>query len=162
MTIISRRARSDHLQSFPANTRWFYLHSAASLGAPQLVERLFADQDTAAGVPTEFLKDIALRFKDDGLDNIIQPLVSGIAARARAAGILTDWRNPIKALLLLIDVPAIAAVIPHVATWNPPNATARQLEIVSALGPFFKTSGFCADDVRVLSLTFLVFKLIVT
>ncbi|KAF9951757.1 hypothetical protein BGZ72_006781 [Mortierella alpina] len=128
------------------------IQSAASLGAPQLVERLFADQDTAAGVPTEFLKDVALRFKDDGLENIIQPLVSGIAARARAAGILTDWRNPIKALLLLVEVPAIAAVIPHVATWNPPNATARQLEIVSALGPFFKTSGFCADDPSVAEL----------
>ncbi|KAF9977220.1 hypothetical protein BGZ75_010366, partial [Mortierella antarctica] len=128
------------------------IQNTASLGAPQLVERLFADQDTPAGVPTEFLKDVALRFKDDGLENIIQPLVSGIAARARSAGILTDWRNPIKALLLLIEVPAIAAVIPHVATWNPPNATARQLEIVSALGPFFKTSGFCADDPSVAEL----------
>ena len=141
---------------FFGSTRSLICNSAASLGAPQLVERLFADQDTAAGVPTEFLKDVALRFKDDGLENIIQPLVSGIAARARAAGILTDWRNPIKALLLLVEVPAIAAVIPHVATWNPPNATARQLEIVSALGPFFKTSGFCADDVRALSLTPLI------
>ncbi|KAI7817553.1 ubiquitin elongating factor core-domain-containing protein [Gamsiella multidivaricata] len=128
------------------------IQSTMQLGASQLVERLFADQDTPSSVPTEFLKDLSVRFKDDGLENIIQPLVTGIAARARAATILTDWRTPFRALLMLIEVPAIAAVIPHIATWNPANATARQIEIVSALGPFFKTSGFCSDDPSVAEL----------
>ncbi|KAF9194266.1 hypothetical protein BGZ51_000426 [Haplosporangium sp. Z 767] len=128
------------------------MQSATPLGAQQLVERLFADQDTASGIPTEFLNDLATRFKDDGLENIIQPLISGISARARTATILTDWRAPIRALMMLVDIPTIAAVIPQVATWNPPNATARQLEIVTALGPFFKTSGFCQDDPSVAEL----------
>lgn len=117
------------------------------MGVSQLVERLFADPDSPSGVPTEFLKDLSVRFKDDGLENIIQPLVSGVASRARNATILTDWRTPMRALLALIEIPGIASVIPQVATWNPPNATARQIEIVSTLGPFFKTSGFCIDDV---------------
>ncbi|KAF8978431.1 hypothetical protein BGZ46_006476 [Entomortierella lignicola] len=121
-------------------------HSSSPLGASQLVERLFADQDTPSGVPSEFLRDISVRFKDDGLENIVQPLVAGIAAKARTATILTDWRTPIRALLTLIEIPAIAAVIPKTATWNPPNATAPQLPIVTSLGPFFKTSGFLLDD----------------
>ncbi|KAG0329633.1 hypothetical protein BGZ99_001240 [Dissophora globulifera] len=128
------------------------IQSETPLGAPQLVERLFADQDTPSGVPTEFLRDISVRFQEDELENIIQPLVTGITARARAATILTDWRTPFRALLALLVIPAIAAVVPNVATWNPSNATARQLEIVSALGPFFKTSGFCADDPSVAEL----------
>ncbi|KAF9128678.1 hypothetical protein BGW39_004850 [Mortierella sp. 14UC] len=128
------------------------IQTGANLGAQQLIDRLLADPDTANGVPTEFLKDIAERFKDDGLDAIVQPLVAGLAARARTATILTDWRTPLRALLTLTDVPAMAAAIPQVATWNPTNATARQLEIVSALGPFLKTSGFCADDPSVAEL----------
>lgn len=111
---------------------------------------MFADQDTPSGVPTEFMKDISIRFKDDGddgLEKIIQPLIAGISAKARTVTILTDWRTPFRALQILIEVPGIAAVIPLAATWNPPNATARQIEIVSALGPFFKISGFCSDDV---------------
>ncbi|KAK3819761.1 MAG: ubiquitin elongating factor core-domain-containing protein [Benniella sp.] len=131
------------------------IQSSAQLGASQLVERLFADQDTPSGVPTEFMKDISIRFKDDGddgLENIIQPLIAGISAKARTATILTDWRTPFRALQILIEVPGIAAVIPLTATWNPPNATARQIEIVSALGPFFKVSGFCSDDPTVAEL----------
>lgn len=122
-------------------------YSSYTLGASQLVERLLADPDSPSGVPNEFLRDLSIRFKDDGLENIIQPLVSGVAAKARNASILTDWRSPMRALLALIEIPEIAAAIPQVATWNPPNATARQIEIVSTLGPFFKTSGFCIDDV---------------
>lgn len=122
--------------------------SGTNLGAQQLIDRLLADPDSTSGVPIEFLKDIADRFKDDGLEAITQPLVAGLAARARTATILTDWRTPLRALLTLVDVPAMAASIPQVATWNPANATARQVEIVSALGPFLKTSGFCADDVN--------------
>ncbi|KAI8604217.1 ubiquitin elongating factor core-domain-containing protein [Dissophora ornata] len=128
------------------------IQSNTTLGASQLVERLMADQDTPSGIPIEFLKDIAERFKDDGLENIVQPLVSGIASRARSATILTDWRTPFRAILSLIEVPAIAAVIPSVATWNPSNATARQIEAFSALGPFFNTSGFCSDDSSVVEL----------
>ncbi|KAG0049750.1 hypothetical protein BGZ83_005433 [Gryganskiella cystojenkinii] len=128
------------------------LRSANPLGASQLVERLLADPDTPSGVPSEFLKDLSIRFEEDGLENIVQPLISGIAARARTATILTDWRTPIRALLALIEVPGIAAAIPHIGTWNPPNATARQIELVSALGPFFKTSGFCMDDPSVAEL----------
>ncbi|KAG0210185.1 hypothetical protein BGX33_005091 [Mortierella sp. NVP41] len=128
------------------------IQNGTNLGAQQLIRRLLADPDTSSGVPIDFLKDIADRFKDDGLDAIIQPVVAGLAARARTATILTDWRTPLRALLTLIDVPAIAASITQVATWNPANATARQLEVVSALGPFLKTSGFCADDPSVAEL----------
>ncbi|KAF9900188.1 hypothetical protein EC991_007790 [Linnemannia zychae] len=128
------------------------IQTGVNLGPQQLIDRLLADSDAANGVPTEFLKDIADRFKDDGLDAIVQPLVAGLAARARTATILTDWRTPLRALLTLTDIPAMAAAITQVATWNPTNATARQLEIVSALGPFLKTSGFCADDPSVAEL----------
>ncbi|KAF9170198.1 hypothetical protein BGX20_009313 [Mortierella sp. AD010] len=128
------------------------IQSSTPLGAPQLVARLFADQDTPSGVPSEFLKDISVRFKDDGLENIIQPIVAGIAARSREATILKDWRTPFRALLTLVEIPAIAAVIPKVATWNPPNATAPQIQIVSSLGPFFRTSGFLSDDQTVAEL----------
>ncbi|KAH7043124.1 ubiquitin elongating factor core-domain-containing protein [Linnemannia elongata] len=128
------------------------IQNGTNLGAQQLIDRLLADPDSTSGVPIEFLKDIADRFKDDGLEAITQPLVAGLAARARTATILTDWRTPLRALLTLVDVPAMAASIPQVATWNPANATARQVEIVSALGPFLKTSGFCADDPSVAEL----------
>ncbi|KAF9935087.1 hypothetical protein BGZ65_003503 [Modicella reniformis] len=128
------------------------IQSLTLLGASQLVERLFSDQDTPSGVPTDFLRDISVRFKEDGLENIIQPLVAGISAKAKIVTILTDWRTPFRALATLARVPAIAAVIPQVATWNPTNATARQMEIVSALGPFFKISGFCFDDPSVAEL----------
>ncbi|KAG0374728.1 hypothetical protein BGX24_010026 [Mortierella sp. AD032] len=128
------------------------IQTGTNLGAQQLIDRLLAESDAANGVPTEFLKDIADRFKDDGLDAIVQPLVAGLAARSRTATILTDWRTPLRALLTLTDIPAMAAAIPQVATWNPANATARQMEIVSALGPFLKTSGFCADDPSVAEL----------
>ncbi|KAI1314793.1 hypothetical protein EDD11_001721 [Mortierella claussenii] len=128
------------------------IERSTPLGVVQLVERLFADQDTPSGIPTEFLRDVATRFQGDGLEELVQQLVVGIAARARTATILTDWRTPFRALLTLIEIPAIAAAIPQVATWNPPNATARQIEIVSTLGPFFKTSGFCSDDPSVAEL----------
>ncbi|KAF9927043.1 hypothetical protein FBU30_003541 [Linnemannia zychae] len=122
------------------------IQNGVVLGAQQLIDRLLAEPDSANSVPNEFLKDIAERFNDDGLEAIVQPLVAGLSARARTATILTDWRTPLRALLTLIDVPTMAAAIPQVATWNPSNATARQVEIVSALGPFLRTSGFCTDD----------------
>ncbi|KAF9919148.1 hypothetical protein BX616_000836 [Lobosporangium transversale] len=128
------------------------VQSSTPLGATQLVERLFADQDTASGIPTEFLRDVAARFQGDGLEDLVQQLVAGIGARARAATILTDWRTPFRALLTLIEIPAIASTLPSIAIWNPPNATARQIEIVSALGPFFKISGFCSDEPSVAEL----------
>ncbi|KAF9425201.1 hypothetical protein BGZ94_007753 [Podila epigama] len=120
--------------------------SVTPLGAPQVVERLMAEPDTPQSISTEFLKDIAARFKDDDLENIIQPIITGLGAKARAATILTDWRTPLRALSTLVDIPELAAAIPRIGSWNPANATARQIEIVSALGPFFKTSGFWVDD----------------
>ncbi|KAF9431338.1 hypothetical protein BGZ76_000436, partial [Entomortierella beljakovae] len=128
------------------------LQNSTALGASQLVERLFADQDTPSGIPSEFLKDISIRFKDDGLENIIQPIISGIGAKARSMTILMDWRTPFRALSTLIEIPAIAATIPNIATWNPPNATAPQIQLVSSLGPFFKMSGFLSDDKTVAEL----------
>ncbi|KAI8362010.1 ubiquitin elongating factor core-domain-containing protein [Mortierella sp. GBAus27b] len=127
------------------------IQSSTPLGGSQLVERLLTDQESL-GIPSDFLKDISIRFKEDGLENIIQPIVTGISAKARAATILTDWRSPFKALMTLVDVPDIAATIPQTATWNPANATARQIEIVSSLGPFFRISGFCSDDPSVAEL----------
>ncbi|KAF9586088.1 hypothetical protein BGW38_009841 [Lunasporangiospora selenospora] len=128
------------------------MQSSLVLGAAQLTERLLSNPDTPSKVPTEFIKDLALRFKDDGLVDIIQPVISGISAKARQATILTDWRTPISVLISLTEIPEVAAAITEVATWNPTNATARQIEIVSALGPFFKTSGFCTDDPSVAEL----------
>lgn len=52
-----------------------------------------------------------------------------------------------RALLTLIEIPEFAAAIPRIGSWNQTNATAPQIAIVSALGPFFKTSGFLLDDV---------------
>ena len=122
-------------------------NSATPLGATQVVERLLAEPETPQSIPVEFLKDIATRFQNDDLENILQPIVAGIGAKARTATILTDWRTPLRALLTLIEIPEFAAAIPRIGSWNPTNATAPQIAIVSALGPFFKTSGFLLDDV---------------
>lgn len=134
-------------------------NSATPLGATQVVERLLAEPETSQSIPVEFLKDIATRFQNDDLENILQPIVAGIGAKARTATILTDWRTPLRALLTLIEIPEFAAAIPRIGSWNPTNATAPQIAIVSALGPFFKTSGFLLDDVSLLLSCYMYFIL---
>ncbi|KAF9974459.1 hypothetical protein BGZ73_002117 [Actinomortierella ambigua] len=126
--------------------------SGAQLGPYQLATRLVNDPETPEGVPIEFVCDIANRFQEDGLENILGPVVANLAALARKTTILKDWRTPLRALQSLVEVPGVPAILPKAPGWNPANATPRQIEIVSALGPFFRISAFVFDEPSVADL----------
>jgi len=92
-----------------------------------------------------FIGDLGRRFDDDGLDDILAPVIETIVfgneGLRRPEGIAAGdgaWRQVIAALEVLVSSKPIAAMIPRLARWNPANLKPAQYEHLCLLGPLLR------------------------
>lgn len=136
--------------------------SGHALGPQQLVPKLKSVPDSAQGLPSEYLQELIARFNDDGLDmvscknkreweecklnnlmiQILGPAIAAISSELNAQNILGECKTNIQAFAHLCDNKAIATMITHLEEFNPDNVTAKDMELVSLLGPLFRLSAY--------------------
>jgi len=92
-----------------------------------------------------FIDDLARHFENDGLDNILGPVVEtvvfGNAGLRRPEGIAAGdsaWRQVVAVLELLVSSKPIAAMIPRMAYWNPSGLDPAQFERACLFGPLLR------------------------
>ncbi|KAL0082191.1 ubiquitin elongating factor core-domain-containing protein [Phycomyces blakesleeanus] len=112
------------------------------LGPSQLVSRLLAQPDTAQGLPTEYLSELINRFTDDGLDTILGTPLAMISDQVRRISILDNFKPFIQSLSFLCENKSVPTVLPTLPEFDPETATARTIEELSLLGPYFKLSAY--------------------
>ncbi|KAI9269014.1 ubiquitin elongating factor core-domain-containing protein [Phascolomyces articulosus] len=118
------------------------LENGASLGAEQLVPRLLAEPDSTQGLPTEYLNELVTRFADDGLDMILGSAITIISQQLRTIDILGDYKRHLQTLTFLCENKAIASMITTLPEFDPSNATAKNIEEISLLGPFLRLTAY--------------------
>ncbi|KAI8084119.1 ubiquitin elongating factor core-domain-containing protein [Gilbertella persicaria] len=120
------------------------------LGPLQLVSRLTSQPDTSEGLPSEYLVELVNRFHDDGLDNILGPAMVAISSQVRTQDILGEYKTAIQSFTYLSENKSIAAMLATLDEFNPTNASAKNIEDVSLLGPFFKLSAYPDSSSKVI------------
>ncbi|KAI8381300.1 ubiquitin elongating factor core-domain-containing protein [Radiomyces spectabilis] len=111
-------------------------------GPEQLIPRLMAEPDSTQGLPVHYLSELVARFEDDGLDVILGPALETISKNIAQCNILDDFKPYLQSLMLLCENKSVAAALPSMPRFDPADATPRNLEDVSLLGPFYKLSGY--------------------
>ncbi|KAH8114701.1 ubiquitin elongating factor core-domain-containing protein [Phellopilus nigrolimitatus] len=96
-----------------------------------------------------FLHDLAQRFEpDDELSGVLGSTVRlllfhvSLARPDGLGGADAGWRGVVAGLEALVAVKSIAVMITRLPEWNPPTATAPDLEKTSLMGPLMRLSVF--------------------
>ncbi|KAG0749651.1 hypothetical protein G6F57_002879 [Rhizopus arrhizus] len=113
-----------------------------NLGPEQLIPRLKAEPDTSEGFPAEYINELIARFNEDGLDLIFGPALTNISAEVRQYSILDNYKSTIRAVAYLSENKAIASMMASLPEFNPEDATAKNIEDNSLLGPYLKLSAY--------------------
>ncbi|KAI8620007.1 ubiquitin elongating factor core-domain-containing protein [Chytriomyces sp. MP71] len=107
-------------------------------GAGYLATKLLLDAYASEEqLPAEFLTEFVARFENDGLAEMIGPVINSITASMRFQDISTEYTVPIRALTALVAHKNIAAILPSLPNWIPNNLTPRTFELLTILGPYF-------------------------
>ncbi|KAJ2544407.1 Ubiquitin conjugation factor E4 [Coemansia sp. RSA 1822] len=121
-------------------------------GRAIMADALLADPNAnplAEQLP-ELLSQMAARFANDGLPEVIAPVISELGLRslqrANRSLLQPGFRSILAALDTLTTNRQIAAAIPHMATFDPEDCNGRRMQTGTALGPFLALSGFPAGD----------------
>ncbi|RIA98699.1 ubiquitin elongating factor core-domain-containing protein [Glomus cerebriforme] len=112
----------------------------------QLVPRLLADINSPEGLPLDFIQELAARVDEEGFEKVFGQALVGLAAQMRSRNILNDYLNPLNGLVTLTEIKSLAAMLPKLRSWNPPDLTAKAFEVASLLGPFCRLSVFPSDE----------------
>ncbi|CEI90732.1 hypothetical protein RMCBS344292_05047 [Rhizopus microsporus] len=113
-----------------------------NLGPAQLIPRIKAGLDTADGLPSEYINELAARFKEDGLDLILGPVLASISTEIGRCTIIDNYKTLIQAITCLSENKIIASMITCLPEFKPENVTAKNIEDLSLLGPYFKLSAY--------------------
>ncbi|TPX62156.1 hypothetical protein PhCBS80983_g00746 [Powellomyces hirtus] len=97
-------------------------------------------------LPRQFLDSFIARFKDDGLPEYLEYIARSLSAHMRQQTLLKDYVTPLRVLEMLVSLPPVAMTLPSLLIWNP-SPTAKTIEVLSFLGPFFaRISSFPDTD----------------
>ena len=131
------------------------LISLSTLSAPLLS---VASSSQSVLYPSDiepFLKDIVRRFEpDDEIDDILGPVVKALCFHESLfrpeglAGGDSSWRGIIGGLEALVSIKSIAKMFTRHEDFNPTNAQAHTIEVVSLLGPLLRLGVFQREWVR--------------
>ncbi|KAJ3193063.1 hypothetical protein HK101_005502 [Irineochytrium annulatum] len=136
-------------ESFPQRA------DALTEGAGVIARKLLLDPFTSdEELPREFLVAFMARFDGDGLDEILVPIVNKIVNEMRLSNITKDFQAPIRALTTLVTFKSVGILLVGMRSWCPPNLTAKTIEILTILGPFFSRTGAFPDTDATLSTTY--------
>ncbi|KAJ3082921.1 hypothetical protein HDU99_001175 [Rhizoclosmatium hyalinum] len=121
--------------------------TVSSQGAGYIASKLLLDGFAAEEqLPAEFLAEFVQRFENDGLAEIMGPVINGVTAAMRFQDISTDFMTPLRALSSLIANKSIATILISMPNFLPPNTTARTFELLTILGPYFAKPAVFDDD----------------
>ncbi|KAJ3033823.1 hypothetical protein HDV00_005788 [Rhizophlyctis rosea] len=112
------------------------VQSVAEQGFAYLAPRLLLP-NADDFLPQAFLEEFVTHYEKEGLNEIVGPLVNGLVANMRSQNITKDYQTPIRAMLTITSLKPVAAVLPSLRNWNPPNIPAKTIEVLTLLGPFF-------------------------
>ena len=117
-----------------------YTPGATTGSAPQVTPVIVSKtQGSTLGLTSE-AGDTPAPLKDT-----LAPLIRAVAASALQASPAKDYSAVLRALDWLVALPAVAACIPLLPTFDPPATTPKTIEIFSFLGPFFARLGIFPD-----------------
>lgn len=111
--------------------------SKDDMGAAYLGHMLIGTNDFEQSLPRLFLNQFIDRFIDDGLADILQQAVKNIVTTVRALKDNEDYQPCVRAMSYLVSFNPMCKIITNLPDWNPAHATARSMEMLSILGPFF-------------------------
>lgn len=102
-------------------------------------------QGGAVPVPQTFLEEFGARFGDEeGLEEVLQPIVAQLMKRASTVSLMGDYQGAINLLARLALVKPLAKALTRLPCWLPQpvghQVPAHALEHQSLLGPFFGIS----------------------
>jgi len=128
-----------------------------SEGALLLLPFLLEERDI---FPRGFLADLVeIAHLDGVLDEIFSPILMALGERIKTTSMVDEtWRAPLLAIAELCEIRLphsqrpICSLLTKLPSWNPDplsNAGAKELEVLSFLGPFFKLSIFAEDNAQV-------------
>ncbi|KAJ2083961.1 Ubiquitin conjugation factor E4 [Coemansia sp. RSA 988] len=106
--------------------------------------------DTLVEMLPDLLTQLSARFADDGLAEVIAPIVSELGLRAllrtNRSLLQPGFRQILAALDTLTTNSQIAQAVPHMPTFDPEDCAGRRMQTGTALGPFLALSGFPSSD----------------
>ncbi|KAI8580706.1 hypothetical protein K450DRAFT_235570 [Umbelopsis ramanniana AG] len=111
-------------------------------GTELLKEKLLVGIDNGNGLPSEYVDAMIARFDGDGLEGIFGPPLLSISRDLTNMTILDEFLAPMRVLAQVTLYKPIASMLPLLDEFDPENAVANNIEVVSLLGPFFRLSGF--------------------
>jgi len=106
-----------------------------------LAERILEDR-----IYPEFLADLVQRFAEDGLEGIFNGVLLFLSNNMRQQSLSKSYSFPIRALTQLVAFKPIASLAVNLSSWCPKKISAREFELISFLGPFFRPSASIEDD----------------
>ncbi|KAK3246538.1 hypothetical protein CYMTET_43927, partial [Cymbomonas tetramitiformis] len=114
-------------------------------GPCQLVDHLSCSSSSSAEpLPAGFLEQFVARFDNDGLEALLNPVLSELAKSAYNVSPLGPFHGALNALCQLSGIPATAKLILDHPEWMPEVKNGREMELRSLLGPLMKVN--CLPD----------------
>lgn len=115
-------------------------------GAALVVESIIEDADSDREIPEDFLAALVDRFNDDNLMGVFGPILTGLSAKMRLQTLSTSFMPPLRTMVRLMAYKPLASSVVTLPSFNPAGTTARTMEVLSLLGPFFRLSVFGNDQ----------------
>eukprot|EP00240_Pyramimonas_obovata_P004627 CAMPEP_0118947780 /NCGR_PEP_ID=MMETSP1169-20130426/46647_1 /TAXON_ID=36882 /ORGANISM="Pyramimonas obovata, Strain CCMP722" /LENGTH=414 /DNA_ID=CAMNT_0006894063 /DNA_START=81 /DNA_END=1321 /DNA_ORIENTATION=+ len=109
-------------------------------GPAQLADHLLSDSSRPEPLPPGFLEQFVVRFQEEGLDVLLNPVITEVALSVRSVSPLGNFHRPLNALCQLSSSPIIAQLIVNHPKFMPNVLNGRAFEGESLLGPFLKIS----------------------
>eukprot|EP00873_Tetraselmis_striata_P001321 jgi/Tetstr1/421585/TSEL_012529.t1 len=111
-------------------------------GTLQLLDAMDASSSLnsarAPSMPVGFLEELAARFADESLPDILQPILMEVAMRASRVSVLGDFQQPLQVLCRLLDIKPVAAAVAGLQRFLPlPLQNGRAIQEHTLFGPFF-------------------------
>ena len=100
--------------------------------------QLFDEMTQGDGLPPGFMQDFGVRFENEGLAEMLAPIIAQLPSTIRGISPLGEFHRPLSTLCSLAAVKPVAAAMTSHPRWCPPHKTnGRAFEDDSVLGPFF-------------------------
>lgn len=98
-------------------------------------------QTMVTPMPPGYLEDYAVRFEEEGLDEVVSIIAKHIMQRFEGMSLLAEYTTPLAVLERLFSVKSIAKALIGLPFWLPgPGQDGRSIEFQSFLGPVFGVS----------------------
>ncbi|KAJ2549665.1 Ubiquitin conjugation factor E4 [Coemansia sp. RSA 1933] len=125
----------------------------SQLGQPGqriIVTALLTDTDPLSPLVPELMDQLAARFKEDGLADVVAPIFRELGMRATLPSnrslLQPGFRAILQAAETLLAQAEVARAVPHMATFDPEESAGRQMQTSTALGAFLALSAFPSSD----------------